>query len=155
MSVESGVIAPIVKEVTVPLPVARAWELFTSRVGKLVAVGQPLGGRRRCTSTAPSRDTPAAGCTRPREMAPSTPGARCSSGSHQRAWSFTWHPGRTPDSAQHLEVTFTPADDGRVTTVRLTHTGWHKLDKVGADERDRYDRGWDYVLGFFSEAANA
>ena len=154
MSVESGVIAPVVKEVTVPLPVARAWDLFTSDVASWWplanhsvagddAVGCAfegyVGGRLYETA----RDGTEHTWGTLLEWQPPT------------RLVFTWHPGRTPDSAQHVEVTFTPAGDGRVSTVRLTHTGWHKLDKVGADERDRYDRGWDYVLGFFSEAANA
>ncbi|HEY7600498.1 MAG TPA: SRPBCC domain-containing protein [Candidatus Limnocylindrales bacterium] len=152
MPVESGTIAPVVKEVTVPLPVERAWQLFTAEA----ASWWPL----RTHSVA---GDDAIGCTfqayvggrlyeTARDGTEHTWGTLLEWQPPLR-FAMTWHPGRTPSTEQHLEVTFTPADDGRSTTVRLVHTGWEKLGKAGPDERDSYLRGWDYVLGFFTAAA--
>ncbi len=58
---------------------------------------------------------------------------------------FTWHPGREPDSAQTVEVTFTSIDEG--TRVELTHSGWEKLGARALETRDSYDSGWEFVLG--------
>ena len=66
---------------------------------------------------------------------------------------FTWHPGRTPDTAQTIEVRFAAADDGG-TMVTLEHDGWDDYGAGAVDMRDRYDSGWNFVLGErFSDAA--
>jgi uncharacterized protein YndB with AHSA1/START domain len=57
---------------------------------------------------------------------------------------FTWHPGRKPETAQDVEVTFA-ADEGG-TLVTLTHTGWEKLGKDAAVTRENYDGGWELVF---------
>ena len=61
---------------------------------------------------------------------------------------FTWHPGREADSAQEVEVTFTEHEGG--TRVELTHTGWDKLGEKAAETRSGYDSGWDLVLGHYT-----
>ncbi len=58
---------------------------------------------------------------------------------------FTWHPGRSPDTAQEVEVTFRKAAGG--TEVQLTHRGWEKLGPKAGETRAGYDSGWSYVLG--------
>ena len=66
---------------------------------------------------------------------------------------YSWHPGRGEESAQAVEVTFTPVGDG--TRVDVRHWGWEKLgdrlEEIVAD----YTEGWDKVLGHYMEAANA
>jgi uncharacterized protein YndB with AHSA1/START domain len=66
---------------------------------------------------------------------------------------YSWHPGRGEESAQAVEVTFTPVGDGIRVDVR--HWGWEKLgdrlEEIVAD----YTEGWDKVLGHYTEAANA
>ncbi len=57
---------------------------------------------------------------------------------------FTWHPGREPDSAQTVEVTFTRIDEG--TRVELSHSGWERLGARALETRDSYDSGWKFVL---------
>jgi len=57
---------------------------------------------------------------------------------------FTWHPGREPDSAQTVEVTFTATDEG--TRVDLTHSGWESLGERALETRQNYDSGWDMVF---------
>jgi len=52
-----------------------------------------------------------------------------------------WYPGRTPDEATRVEVTFTPTETG--CRLRLVHSGW---DAATADRRAGYDTGWELVL---------
>jgi uncharacterized protein YndB with AHSA1/START domain/uncharacterized protein YciI len=59
------------------------------------------------------------------------------------ALAFTWHPGRTPEQASHVEVTFAAA--GARTLVTLRHSGWDVFaDQAAA--RAEYERGWPMVL---------
>ena len=58
---------------------------------------------------------------------------------------FSWHPGRDPDTAQEVEVTFRATGAG--TEVRIRHSGWEKLGDKAPETRGSYDRGWQYVLG--------
>ena len=65
---------------------------------------------------------------------------------------FTWHPGRAAAGAQSVEVRFSDAGSG-VTLVELTHTGWEKLGAQAVSVRERYETGWDFVLGeYFAKA---
>ncbi len=71
---------------------------------------------------------------------------------------FTWHPGRKPETAQDVEVTFA-ADKGG-TLVTLTHTGWERYGKDAAETREEYDGGWDLVFvelygGYVEKSAKA
>jgi uncharacterized protein YndB with AHSA1/START domain len=70
-----------------------------------------------------------------------------------RRLGYTWHPGRGRETAQEVEVTFTPEGDG--TRVDLRHWGWEKLgERMEAVVAD-YDTGWDLVIGRYVNAANA
>ena len=60
---------------------------------------------------------------------------------------LSWHPGRGPDEAQEIEVTFQAARGG--TTVRLTHRQWEALGERAEQVRSRYDAGWLDVLELF------
>jgi uncharacterized protein YndB with AHSA1/START domain len=68
-----------------------------------------------------------------------------------RGFTMTWHPGRDEETAQELELRFSP--DGEGTRVDLVHTGWERLGEKMAEMGGRYDEGWDFVLGRFAEAA--
>jgi hypothetical protein len=57
---------------------------------------------------------------------------------------FTWYPGRTPDTAQEVTVTFREISGG--TQVELVHTGWEILGDKAQTGREGYDFGWDFVL---------
>ena len=59
---------------------------------------------------------------------------------------FTWHPGRTADAAQAVEVRFSDAGAG-MTLVELTHSGWERLGAKASTTRESYAKGWDFVLG--------
>lgn len=44
-----------------------------------------------------------------------------------------------------VEVRFLAAEGG--TRVELEHRGWERLAEAGAEKRESYDTGWDFVLG--------
>jgi uncharacterized protein YndB with AHSA1/START domain len=62
---------------------------------------------------------------------------------------MTWHPGRGPDEATEVAVTFVADDDA--TVVTLTHSGWERRAEAAAT-REHYAEGWTYVLGQFAAA---
>ena len=62
---------------------------------------------------------------------------------------FSWYPGRTPSTAQEVEVTFSPEAGG--TRVELTHHGWEVLGERAQEMRDGYDSGWVVVLSKYVE----
>ncbi len=64
------------------------------------------------------------------------------------ALAFTWHPGRGPDRASQVRVTFT--DLGEQTRVRLEHSGWEIFDDPVA-ARAEYDEGWPAVLDCYGD----
>jgi uncharacterized protein YndB with AHSA1/START domain len=65
---------------------------------------------------------------------------------------YTWHPGREEETAQEVEILFTPEGDG--TRVDLRHWGWEKFgDRMEGVVAD-YDEGWDLVIGKYVERAN-
>lgn len=66
---------------------------------------------------------------------------------------FTWHPARTPDTAQQVEVTFAPEGGG--TRLVLTHTGWETLGRDAKKARRAYPLGWTYVLNCYLERSGA
>jgi hypothetical protein len=59
-------------------------------------------------------------------------------------FTMTWHPGRGPETAQELEVSFVPEGDG--TRVTLLHRGWEKLGDEATKMHAGYTRGWDFVF---------
>ena len=65
----------------------------------------------------------------------------------------SWYPGRGNETAQVVEVTFTPVADG--TRVDLVQTGWERLGEHAEDARASYDAeaGWTAVLAEYATAA--
>jgi uncharacterized protein YndB with AHSA1/START domain len=61
---------------------------------------------------------------------------------------FTWHPDRTPDTAQNIEVRFT--SEGSGTRLELIHTGWERLGQEARKARRGYPMGWTYVLNHWA-----
>lgn len=136
-------IEPVVKTLVVPLSQEEAFDLFTDemsswwpldshsvfqgdaeRVSFPTETGQPItefssGGKSAIWGTLISRDRPS-------------------------SIVFSWHPGRTADTAQTVEVSFTPEKDG--TKVVLNHSGWDILGDKAAEARAGYDPGWDLVF---------
>lgn len=58
---------------------------------------------------------------------------------------FTFHPGRAPETAQEVEITFAAAAAG--TLVSLEHRGWERLGADAAQRMAGYMSGWDDVFG--------
>jgi uncharacterized protein YndB with AHSA1/START domain len=134
---------PLVKSVTVPTTVARAFELFTVHlqewwplathsVGQADAAGVALDGREGGQIVETLDDGSSCVWGTVLEWEPPT------------RLAFTWHPGSPADQAATVSVTFHDAPDG--TRVELVHSGWERRPD-GVRARAGYDTGWDYVLG--------
>ena len=138
---------PLVKTITVPWDVSRAFERFTEEIDtwwpldthsvfpedvSTAAMECRVGGR--ILETRGDGETALWGTV----LAFDAPGLV----------RFTWHPGREPDTAQEVEVTFAAQDGG--TLVTLTHSGWDILGEKAEETRSGYDSGWDLVLGRYT-----
>jgi hypothetical protein len=66
-----------------------------------------------------------------------------------QGFAVTWHPGRHPEEATEVAVSFLEEEPGR-TRVRLVHTGWERRD---AAARESYATGWVAVLQRYVDAA--
>ena len=66
--------------------------------------------------------------------------------------SFDWYPGRTADTSQRIDLSFTADSEG--TRIDLTHNDWHLLGDRADELRQSYDGGWDQVLGTFGAHAS-
>lgn len=66
---------------------------------------------------------------------------------------FTWHPGRSEQEAQEVEITF--RSDGSDTLVRLEHRGWEALGDAAEAVRADYEGGWQGVLALYRERVAA
>lgn len=150
--VQTVKIEPVRKEIKVSLPMQKAFELFTAGIGKwwpllTHSVGQEqaetcffegwVGGR----IVEVLKDGNESEWGRVLTWEPF----------HQV--SFYWYPGRTPDTAQEVTVTFSEIPGG--SRVELVHVGWETLGMAAQARRDGYDTGWDYVLAkYVIESAN-
>jgi uncharacterized protein YndB with AHSA1/START domain len=143
-------ILPVTKSFVVKLPIAAAFRLFTSEIGrwwplsthsvfgeaaKTCAVDEQVGGR--------IYEVHADG--RQAEW------GQILSWEPPYLFACSWYPGRTPDSAQELKVTFQTEADG--TRVTLVHVGWERLGERAAASRMGYEEGWDTVLKGYTELA--
>ena len=136
-------LAPVIKSIIVARPVEIAFKLFTEDVGQW----WPLASH----SVADDKDGTCRleGRVGGRFYETSATGDEYEWGVVQ-SWeppvglSFTWYPGREPDTAQLVEIAFAPADVG--TQVTLTHSGWEALGHDAAETRVDYVSGWELVL---------
>jgi uncharacterized protein YndB with AHSA1/START domain len=143
-------IAPVVKSIVVPLPVEAAFRLFTEQVGHWwplethsvfgeEAVSCILEGKVGGRFYEVHKDRRQSDWGKILVWEPP----------HRLMLSF--HPGRAPDSAQEVEITF--REEGTGTRLTLTHRDWERLGERGQTMRDNYDSGWDSVLGKYVNAA--
>ncbi|MDQ3953399.1 MAG: SRPBCC family protein [Actinomycetota bacterium] len=140
-------LAPLVKELTVAVPVERAWTVFTQEIGswwpvathsiapeqvREIVFEARAGGRivERWKDGTEQSWGEVAVCEPPHRLL------------------FSWHPNLRRRAATEVEVTFEPVDGG--TRLRLEHRGWERLGAEGAESRSDYDGGWDYVLGRYA-----
>ena len=138
---------PLRKSVRVACGVETAFELFTSRIGQWwpLQAGYSVFGDESATCIM----EPEAGGS----ISEIAKDGRRSVWGRIVEWnpphglSFTWFPGRTEDTAQTVELRFTP--DGGGTRLDLEHRDWQTLGTKAAETRDGYSGGWEFVLGSY------
>jgi len=136
-------VPPVVKRVRVPCAPAEAFERFTRDIQRWWPLATHSMFKDKASGVGFERRVGG------RLVERSASGEECVWGS-VTAWepparlAFTWHVGRGPDDAQHVELTFAPCAEG--TEVQLVHGGWEALAERGAAMRDEYDRGWNLVF---------
>ncbi len=134
----AGGVPPIRREIVVDADRDTAFEVFTARIGRWWPIGEhSLHGAGSTVEFADGQlvERSAAGQT-------AIWGA-VTTWNPPAVLAFTWHPGRGPDRASQVRVTFT--DLGEQTMVRLEHSGWEIFDDPAAARAD-YDEGWPRVL---------
>lgn len=140
-------VAPLTKTVTVPLHPEAAFRRFTEEIATWWPMQTHSVGGEKTESVV--FDGRVGGRVYERQQDGST-----SVWGTVTAWelpvrvAFTWHPGREADSAQHVDVRFTP--DGTGTNVTLVHSNWERLGEGAEGMRKQYETGWDHVLGRFA-----
>jgi uncharacterized protein YndB with AHSA1/START domain len=137
------------KSVTVAVPIERAFEVFTEEI----ATWWPL--RTHAVDTERSDTVVLEGRVGGR-LYERTPSGEEHLWGTLTAWDpphrlvYSWHPGRGVETAQEVEITFSPESEG--TRVDVRHYGWEKLGE-GLDETiASYDEGWDKVIGEYANA---
>ena len=152
-SATSVAIEPIVKSLLVNLPVEAAFRLFTQETNRW----WPLA-----THSVFGKE--AAGCHLEGRVGGRFyeihQDGRQSDWGQVLVWepparmALTFHPGRAPDQATELEITFQTESKG--TRLTLIHRGWERCAPEVRARRDGYERGWDHVLQqYLSQAAAA
>lgn len=140
-------IAPVEKAISVPWPMAEAFDRFTRGIaGWWPLQPHSIGGEDAETCVFEGR-------VDGRIYEISRDGTRHPWGTvtvwqPPRRVAFTWHPGRPVDTRQEVEVRFSP--EGTGTRVELTHTGWERLGEDASRSREIYDSGWDTVLARYA-----
>ena len=60
---------------------------------------------------------------------------------------LAWNVLEREGNLTEVEVRFLPEGEG--TRVELEHRGWENVVESGAEKRDAYETGWDFVIGEF------
>jgi uncharacterized protein YciI len=140
----SGGIPPIQREIVVEADQDTAFEAFTARIGRWWPVAE------HSVHGAGSTVELAGG-----QIVERSAGGETVIWGAVTTWdppgevAFTWHPGRGPDRASQVRVSFTELGDH--TRVRLEHSGWEMFDDP-AGARAEYDQGWPRVLDCYRDA---
>jgi hypothetical protein len=134
---------PVRKQLKVGLPVERAFRLFTEEIGKWWPLSTHSVGEEQAESCFFE------GWVGGRIVEILKDGSQSEWGKVLiwepfRKVSFQWYPGRAPDTAQEVTVTFSETPGGAL--VELVHAGWETLGEDALARRDGYVTGWDYVL---------
>jgi uncharacterized protein YndB with AHSA1/START domain len=138
------------KSVTVSVPVERAFEVFTAEIG----TWWPL--RTHAVDTERSETVVMEGRVGGR-LYERTPSGEEHVWGTLLAWEppnrivYSWHPGRGEETAQEVEITFSPEGDG--TRVDIRHYGWEKLGDRLEETIASYNEGWDKVIAVYARAA--
>lgn len=141
--------APVLRSITVPVPPARAFRVFTEQIAAWwPAATHGLFGHEA------GRVAFEAG----RLVERATDGRETIWG-EVLAWDepvrlcFTWHPGREADDASEVEVRF--LESGTDTRVELEHRGWERFGQDASARRRTYvgPGAWGAVLEHFADVA--
>lgn len=138
------------KSVTVSVPVERAFEVFTAEIG----TWWPL--RTHAVDTERSETVVMEGRVGGRLFERTPTGEEHVWGTLV-AWEppnrivYSWHPGRGEETAQEVEITFSPEAEG--TRVDIRHYGWEKLGDRLEETIASYNEGWDKVIAVYARAA--
>lgn len=138
------------KSVTVSVPVERAFEVFTAEIG----TWWPL--RTHAVDTERSETVVMEGRVGGRLFERTPTGEEHVWGTLV-AWEppnrivYSWHPGRGEETAQEVEITFSPEGEG--TRVDIRHYGWEKLGDRLEETIASYNEGWDKVIAVYARAA--
>lgn len=153
MSVKKEPLPPVVVNVVVALPIEDAFDLFTRGFDAWWPKSDHSVGQERTRSV--HFEARAGG----RIYEVLDDGSRHQWGEvleceAPRRVAFTWHPGRSEEKTQTIEILF--AADGDVTHVELVHRDWEVYDQDAEAMRGEYVMGWGHVLGeCFVQAAEA
>lgn len=144
-------IEPVRKQLKVNLPVEAAFRLFTEGIGRWWPIGTHSVGEDQAEACFME------GWEGGRIVEVLKDGSQSEWGK-VLVWDpfqkviFSWYPGREPDTAQEVTVTFSEIPSG--TQVELVHVGWETLGDKAEASREGYDSGWDFVLAkYIVEAA--
>jgi uncharacterized protein YndB with AHSA1/START domain len=139
------------KSLHVAAPVERSWEVFTERIAEWWPLrSHSINGARAERVVLEPREGG-------RMYEVSVDGEEGYWGT-VLAWEppsrllVSWHVNPEPPAPTEWEVRFEPEGDG--TRVEFEHRGWERYDD-GAEASANYDRGWELILGLYSEAIAA
>lgn len=137
-------VPPVEKSILVSCAPERAFRAFTAEIAQWWPLATHSVGRAKAQSVAIE---PQVGG---RVFETQDDGTQCDWGrvldwAPPLRFAMTWHPGRTPESEQVVELSF--AAEGDATRVTLRHRGWERLGAEAAKMRDAYESGWGVVLG--------
>jgi uncharacterized protein YndB with AHSA1/START domain len=151
-------VEPIRRNILVPIPPERAFELFTARMD----TWWPVDQLSRATSEFEAEDVKTERIEFPPRVGDEV--LEDLSNGEKLAWGevlvwdpparfvLAWKPHPRPDPPTELEVRF--AADGSGTRVELEHRGWERLGPQAAEAREGYAMGWELPLARFAEAAS-
>jgi uncharacterized protein YndB with AHSA1/START domain len=143
-------IQPIQKQIKVPLPVDAAFRLFTDGINQWWPLATHSVGKDQA-ETCFFEGWVGGGIFEVIKDGRQVEWGRVLDWQPYHLLRFQWYPGRTPDTAQQVTVTFQEVQGG--TLVVLIHSGWESLGEKAISTRKGYESGWDYVLGKYSTAS--
>jgi uncharacterized protein YndB with AHSA1/START domain len=145
-------VAPVRKTVTVPIPPARAFEIFTNEIGLWWPLASHSVGLEHATAVSMGTAVGDQVVELKDDGTTSVWGTVVRSDPPNEL-ALTWHAGRPAENPTLLEITFRLAPGG--TDVELVHSGWERWANGGATA-NAYREGWIPVLSRFqAHAANS
>ena len=150
MSTEQTVIKPIKKSVSVDVPVALAFEIFTDRLSEWWPLATHSIGDE-ATESAHIEGRVGGRVYEIQKDGTEAEWGVVSAWEPPNRFAMEWKVNPKALAPTSIEVRFSEADGG--TRVDLEHSHWDRLGPDGAETRSGYDEGWDLVLGSFVAAA--